>query len=164
MFVVNFSTINVSVILSLLVLCTISCRNFISVAWILLSSFFVQSFLLKCRLQHSSQWWQPLIAQVPAGKLKATPPWHGGLQLSKITKKNNHVPYNMRCWKCCPPSSTHFWHLFRKRAFTCIKSSSEIESISRLILTFNSSNVWGFVAYTLFFKSLIDKNHELPQY
>ena len=37
-------------------------------------------------------------AQVLAGKLEAIPPLHGGLQLSKITKKNNHVPYNMRCW------------------------------------------------------------------
>ena len=28
--------------------------------------------------------------------------------LSKITKENNYVSYNMGCWKCCPPSSTHF--------------------------------------------------------
>ena len=54
------------------------------------------------------------------------------------------VPYNMRCWKCCPPSSTHFWRLFRKYAFTQINSISQIQSISCLILAFNSSNVWGF--------------------
>ena len=100
----------------------------------------IQCFSLKCPSQHIG--WQPLIAQVPAGKLKATPPLHGGLQLSKISKKNNHVLYNMRCWKC-PPSSTHFWHLFRKCSFTWINSVSEIQSISRLLLNFNSSNVWG---------------------
>ena len=68
---------------------------------------------------------------------------HSGLQLNKITKKNNHVLYNMRCWICFPHSSTHFWHLFRKYALTQINSISEIQSISRLILAFNSSNVWG---------------------
>ena len=31
---------------------------------------------------------QPLIAQVPTGKSRAIPSLHGGLQLSKITKKN----------------------------------------------------------------------------
>ena len=64
--------------------------------------------------------------------------------LSKITKKNNHEPYNMRCWKCCPPLSTYFWYHFKKCAFTRINSISEIQSISRLILAFNFSNVWGF--------------------
>ena len=53
----------------------------------------------------------------------------------------------MRDWKCCPPSSTHFWHLSRKSAFTKINSISEIESISRLILSFGSSNVWGFTIF-----------------
>ena len=85
-------------------------------------------------------------------KSKAIPPLHGGLQLSKITKINNRVPYYMRCWKCCLSSSTHFCHLFRTCAFTRINSSSEIQSISHQIIAFNSSNVWGFVAYTLFFK------------
>ena len=69
-----------------------------------------QCLLLKCRPQYGSWRWQPLIAQIPAGKLKAIPPLHGSVQLSKITNKNNPVPYNMRCWKC-PPSSTHFWQL-----------------------------------------------------
>ena len=78
----------------------------------------VQCLSLKCRPQHGGWQWQPLIAQVPAGKSKAMLPLHGGLQLSKITKKNNHIPYSMRCWKCCPPSSTHFWQLFRKCSFT----------------------------------------------
>ena len=82
-------------------------------------------------------------------QIESNTPLHRGLQLSKITKKNNHVPYNMRSWKCCPPSSTHFWHLFRKCAFTRINSSSEIESISRLMLIFNSSNVWGVCNYYL---------------
>ena len=78
-------------------------------------------------------------------KIESNTPLHGGLQLSKITKKKkNHVPYNMRCWKCCPPSSTDIWHLFRKCAFTCINPVSEIQPISRLILAFSSSNVWGF--------------------
>ena len=107
----------------------------------------VQCFLLKCCPKHDSWQGQPLIAQVLAGKSKAIPPLHGGLQLRKITNKNNHVPYNMRCWKCCPPSSTHFWHPFRKYAFTWINSVSEIQSISRLILTFNSSTVRGFVIF-----------------
>ena len=65
---------------------------------------FIQCLSLKCRPQHGSWWWQPLIAQVLAGKSKAITPVHGSLQLSKISKKNNHIPYNMRCWKCCPPS------------------------------------------------------------
>ena len=84
----------------------------------------------------------------PSRQIKTNTLLLGGLQLSKITKKNTHVPYNMRCWKCCPPSSTHFWHLFRKCAFTWVNSISEIQSISCLILAFNSSNAWGFVAYT----------------
>ena len=40
--------------------------------------------------------------------------------------------------------SKHFWHLFRKCAFTRINSICEIQSISRLILAFNSFNLWGF--------------------
>ena len=112
----------------------------------------LQCLSLKCCPQHGAWRWQPLIAQIPAGKSKATLPLHDGLQFSRITKKNNHIPCNMRCWKCCPPSSTHFWHLFRKCAFTQINSISETQSISRLILAFSSSNVWVFVAYTLFFK------------
>ena len=72
-------------------------------------------------------------------------PWHGGLQLSKITKKNNHVPYNMKCWKCCPLSSTCFWQLFRKCPFTRVDSISELQSIPSLVLAFNSSNVWGLI-------------------
>ena len=111
----------------------------------------VQCLSHKCHLQNGSWRWQPLIAQVPAGKSKAILPLHVGSQLSKFTKKNNHVPYNMK-WKCCPPSSIQFWHLFRKCAFTRINSISEKQSISRLILAFNSSHVWGFVAYTSFFK------------
>ena len=95
-------------------------------------------------------------SQVPACKSKAIPSLHGGLQSSKITKKKIHVLHNMRYWKCCLP----FWHLFRKCAFTRINSISEIQSISRLVLAFNSSNVWGFVAYTLFFKCPIDKNRK----
>ena len=117
----------------------------------------IQCLSLKCRPQHGGWQWQLLIAQVPAGKSKAVPPLHRGLQLSKITKKNNHVvPYNMRCWKCCPPSSTHFWHLFRKCAFTRINSISEIQSISCLILAFNSSNMWKFVIFkTNYFITII---------
>ena len=57
----------------------------------------IQCVSLKCRPQYGGQRWQLLTAQVPAGKSKAIPPLHGGLKLSKITKKNNHVPYNMRC-------------------------------------------------------------------
>ena len=73
----------------------------------------LQCFSLKCRPQHGGWRWQPLIAQVPTGKLKAIPPLHGSLQLSKITKKNNHLSYNVRYWKCCPLLPTHFWNLFR---------------------------------------------------
>ena len=109
---------------------------------------YVQSLLLKCRTQHSGWRWHPLVAQVPAGKSNAIPPLHGSLQLSKITKKNNHVPYNMRCWER-PSSSTHFWHLFRKCAFTCINLISEIQSISSLIPAFNSFNVWGVCNFYL---------------
>ena len=87
----------------------------------------------------------------PGQQIEINTPLHGGLQLRKVTKKNNHVPYIMGCWKCCPTSSTHFWHLFRKCAFTCIDSISETQSISPLILAFNSSNVWEFVVNTLFF-------------
>ena len=112
---------------------------------------FLQCLSRKCCLQRGGWWWQSLIAQVPAGKSKAIPMLHDGLQLSKITKKNNHVPYNMRYWKY-PLSSIHFWHLFRKCVFTRINSISEMLSISRLILAFNSSNVWGFITYTLYFK------------
>ena len=100
----------------------------------------IRCLSLKCRPQHDGRRWQPLIPQVPTCKSNAIPPLHCGLQLSKITKKNNHIPYNMRCWICCPPSSSHF---LRKCAFTRITSYSEIESILRLILAFNSSNVWS---------------------
>ena len=82
-----------------------------------------------------------LIAQIPAGKSKTIPPLHGGLQLSKIAKKNNHVPYNMRCWKCCLPSSTHFWHLVRKSAFTRI--SNTVNFTPDTCLQFFCC-VWGF--------------------
>ena len=61
--------------------------------------------------------------------------------MSKITKKNNHVPYNMRCWKCCPPSSKHCWHLFGICEYTRINSISEMHSILRLTFALNSSNV-----------------------
>ena len=44
----------------------------------------------------------------PGWQTKSNTPEARQLQLSKITKKNNHVSYNMRCWKC--PLSTHFWH------------------------------------------------------
>ena len=64
----------------------------------------------KYRPQHGGWQWHPLIDQVPAGKSKTIPPLHGGLQLSKITKKNSHIPYNIR-WKCFPPSFKHFWHI-----------------------------------------------------
>ena len=113
---------------------------------------YVQCLLLKCRPQHSSLRWQLLIAKVLAVKSKSIPLLLGGLQLGKITKQYNHVPYNMRSWKCSPTSATHFWHHFRKCVFTQINSVSEIQSISQLILAFNSSNGWGFIAYTLFFK------------
>ena len=113
---------------------------------------YIYRLSLKCRLQHGGWQWQSLITQVLAGKSKAITPLLGTLQLSKISKKSNHAPYNMRCWKCCPPSSTHFWHLIRKYAFTRINSVSEIQSKSCLILAFNSYNVQVFVAYTLFFK------------
>ena len=46
----------------------------------------IQCLSLKCHQQHGGWRWQPLISQVPAGKSKAIPPLHGGLQLSKITK------------------------------------------------------------------------------
>ena len=52
----------------------------------------IQCLSLKYRPQHGGWRWEPLIAQVPACKSKAIPPLHGGLKLSKITKKNNHVP------------------------------------------------------------------------
>ena len=68
----------------------------------------------------------------------------------------------MRCWKCCPASSIHFWHLFRKYAFTQINSISEIQSISRLILSFNCCNAWGLVTCTFFFRCSIDKNRKSP--
>ena len=100
---------------------------------------------------------QPLIAQDPAANQKQYPPMHGGLQLSKIAKKTNHVPYEML------EMLSSFIHIFlasfTKCAFTWINSISEIQSISPLTLAFNSSNVWGFVAYT-FSKTLIDKNRK----
>ena len=108
----------------------------------------MQCFPLTCRPQHGCQWWQPLTAQIPACKLKEVHPLHGGLQLSKITKKNNHIPYNMRCWKCCPPSSTHFWHLFRKCAFTCINSISGIKSISFTTKRGLGRFFWGFLPFS----------------
>ena len=74
----------------------------------------IQCLSLKCRSQHCGWRWQPQIAQLPAGKSKAIPPLHGGLQLSKIIKKNNHIPYNTRCWKCNPPSATHFRHFLQE--------------------------------------------------
>ena len=46
---------------------------------------------LKCRPQHGCRRWQPLIAQVPAGKSEEIPQLHGGVQLSKIADKNNHT-------------------------------------------------------------------------
>ena len=113
---------------------------------------YIYRLSLKCRLQHGGWQWQSLITQVLAGKSKAISSLHGSLQLSKITKESNHIPYNIRCWKCCPPSSTHFWLLFSNSAFTWINSISKIQSISRLVIAFNFFNVWGFVAYTLFFK------------
>ena len=84
-------------------------------------------------------------SQGPGRQIESNTPLHDILQLSKITKKNNHVPYNMRCWRLCPPSATYFWHLFRKCTFTQINSISDIQSISRLILAFNSPYmcVWG---------------------
>ena len=107
--------------------------------------------------QHGSWWLQPLLAQVLPGKSEAIPPLHDSPWLSKITKKNNHIPYNMR-WKCCPLSSTHFWHLFKKCAFTWINSIAKIQSISCLIFAFNSSNVW-WLLHTFYFSSApIDKN------
>ena len=107
----------------------------------------VQYLSFKSLPQHDSWRWHPLIAQVLAGKSKAMPQLHSSLQSSKNTKKNNQVPYNMRCWKCCPSSSTHFWHLFRKCAFTQIDSISETQSISCLIFAFSSSNVWRFAIF-----------------
>ena len=81
----------------------------------------------------------------PGQQIESNTPAYGGLQLSKITEKNNHGSFNI-CWKC-PPSSTHFWHLFTKCAFTRFNSISEIQSVSRLILAFNSSNMWGFAIF-----------------
>ena len=97
----------------------------------------------------------------PGRQIESNTPLHGGLQMSKITKKNNHRPYNTRCSKCSPPS-TYFWHLFRKYAFTLNNSVSEIQSNSRLILTLNSTIVWGFVVFSLFFKCPIYKNRKPP--
>ena len=57
----------------------------------------VQCLLLKCHPQHSDWRWQLLTAQILAGKSEAIPPLHGGPHLSKIAKKNNHIPYNVRC-------------------------------------------------------------------
>ena len=122
----------------------------------------LQCLLLKCRLQHSNWRWQQLIVQVPATNRKQYPCCTAALQLSKIATKNNHVPYNMRCWKCCHHSSAYFCHLFRKCAFTWINSISEIQSISCLIPAYNSSKMWVFIAYILFFKCPIDKNRKSP--
>ena len=60
------------------------------------------------------------------GNSTAIPPAAWQPAIDNTTKKNNHIPYNMKCWKCCPLSSTHFWYLSRKCEFTCINSSSEI--------------------------------------
>ena len=46
--------------------------------------FNIQCLYLKCRPQHGGWRWQPLIAQVPAGKSKPFSPLHGGLKLSYI--------------------------------------------------------------------------------
>ena len=81
---------------------------------------------------HGGWRWQLLISQFPAGKSKAIPSLHSGLQLSKITKKNDNIPYNMRCWKCCPPSYTHFCHHFRKCAFTPGIGGHVLNEVSRV--------------------------------
>ena len=116
---------------------------------------------LKCCPHNGGRWWQPLIAQVPAGKSKTIPTLHIAVY-NTVKLQTKIITYGMRYFKCCPPSSTYFWHHLRNCAFTCIYSSSKTESISLPTLALNSSNVWGFVAYTLFFKCPIDKNRKLP--
>ena len=76
------------------------CISHIFLAVYIVYTLYIQCFPLKCLPQHGGWRGQPLIAQVATGKSKAIPQLHGSLQLSKITKKNNHVPYNVRCWKC----------------------------------------------------------------
>ena len=99
---------------------------------------------------------------VLADKSKAIPPLHGGLQLSKITKKNDHVPYNMRCWKCCPSSSTHFWHLLQEMCIYTQNSISEIQSNSGLKLV-SILLMCGFrCIHNIFLSISIDKNRRTP--
>ena len=100
----------------------------------------IQCHFLSCCPWHGGQPWQPLTAQIPANQ-QQYPPLQSSLQFITLQKKNNHLPYNMRCWKCCPLSSTRFWYLFRKCVRTWINSSSEIHPILYLKVTFNSCNM-----------------------
>ena len=84
----------------------------------------VQYLSLKCCPQHGGWRWQPLIAQVLAGKSKAIRPCTTAYNWLKLQR--NIIAYLMRCWKCCPPSATQFWHVFRKCSCTLIISISEI--------------------------------------
>ena len=111
----------------------------------------MQCLSLTYRTQHGGWRWQSLIVQFQGSKSKAVPRCIAAYNWVKLQRKIIMYRYLITwgCWKCCPPSSTHFWHLFRKCAFTWIKSISEIQSISRLILVFNSSNVWGVFDFYL---------------
>ena len=100
-----------------------------------------------CHPQHGSWQWQLRSRLANLKQYLRSTAAYNWVKLQREIK--NHAPYNMRCWKCCPPSSTHFWHLFRKCAFTWINWISEIQSISCLILAFNSSNVWGVCNFYL---------------
>ena len=99
--------------------------------------------------------------QSPSQKVEGGVPaaWRPAVEWNCKVKRG-HVLCSIRCWKCCTPSSIHSWHLFGKCTFTHTGSASEIESVSRLILAFNSSNLREFVAYALFFKCPIDQNHK----
>lgn len=89
---------------------------------------------------------------------------HGQSYKNYNYNENKYIPYGKRCWKCLPLLSIYFWHRFRKFSFTCISSSSEIESISSLIFSFNSSDVWGICSTHFIFQVLLQikiKNNQI---
>ena len=92
-------------------------------------------------------------------QIESNTPLHGGLRLSKITKRNNHVPYNMRC---CSPSSIHFWHLLGNvNLLGLIKFPNYSHFHAWYLLSILL--MCGGSLHTLYFSSApIDKNRKHP--
>ena len=98
----------------------------------------------------------------PGRQIESNTPAVRGLQLSKITKKNNHVPYNMRCWKCCPPSSIHFRHLLGNMHLHGLIKFQKY-SLFHAWYLLSIFLMCGGSLHTLYFSSVpIDKNRKPP--